>query len=292
MSYYKRLDMPPIVSAHAVEVGAAGNQPGGDLVEQLSKLAQLHQNGVLTDAEHSAAKQKLLAPSTGGDLYCRPKATMSTAPPLTHDYSQPGMPQTIMMDKPSQNVLCCGLFQEGSEYASAAGEWLSFSLSKEQAMDYFLTPRLPAPIGRHCYTFFGILYHADKPEEKTLSQGAVHKQRFHPMCYPNSNEMRLGFEHRPTMGEVRVLCVDRKEGLIRMESEMPPSNLIHRHTFRVLEVDANNCKLYIQVEAFLSKPRVSFCLCATDYSFQAARNLKTLEDVYSGIFRSIEYCGY
>jgi hypothetical protein len=34
--------------------------PGTDVTAELQKLAQLHQSGVLTDAEFSAAKQKLL----------------------------------------------------------------------------------------------------------------------------------------------------------------------------------------------------------------------------------------
>src|SRR5512146_1878856 len=34
--------------------------PGTDVTAELQKLAQLHQSGVLTDAEFAAAKQKLL----------------------------------------------------------------------------------------------------------------------------------------------------------------------------------------------------------------------------------------
>jgi hypothetical protein len=34
--------------------------PGTDVTAELQKLAQLHQSGVLTDAEFTAAKQKLL----------------------------------------------------------------------------------------------------------------------------------------------------------------------------------------------------------------------------------------
>jgi membrane protease subunit (stomatin/prohibitin family) len=34
--------------------------PGVDVTAELQKLAQLHQSGVLTDAEFTAAKQKLL----------------------------------------------------------------------------------------------------------------------------------------------------------------------------------------------------------------------------------------
>jgi hypothetical protein len=36
---------------------------GGDMIEQLSKLGQLHEQGVLTDAEFDAQKQKLLQAS-------------------------------------------------------------------------------------------------------------------------------------------------------------------------------------------------------------------------------------
>ena len=35
--------------------------PGSDLTAQLQQLAQLHESGVLTDEEFTAAKQKLLA---------------------------------------------------------------------------------------------------------------------------------------------------------------------------------------------------------------------------------------
>jgi len=44
--------------AYAAPAPAAA--PGTDVTAELQKLAQLHQSGVLTDAEFAAAKQKLL----------------------------------------------------------------------------------------------------------------------------------------------------------------------------------------------------------------------------------------
>jgi hypothetical protein len=50
-----------------LEAQQAGPPPaasgGGDMIEQLSKLGQLHEQGVLTDAEFDAQKQKLLQAS-------------------------------------------------------------------------------------------------------------------------------------------------------------------------------------------------------------------------------------
>ncbi len=39
---------------------APASAPGSDVTAELQKLAQLHQSGVLSDAEFAAAKQKLL----------------------------------------------------------------------------------------------------------------------------------------------------------------------------------------------------------------------------------------
>jgi hypothetical protein len=49
---------PPQQYAPPAPAPAAG--PGDDLVAKINELAQLHQQGILTDEEFSAAKQRLI----------------------------------------------------------------------------------------------------------------------------------------------------------------------------------------------------------------------------------------
>jgi hypothetical protein len=55
----RRGQAPPPPAPAAPAAPAAG--PGDDLVAKISELAQLHQQGILTDEEFSAAKMRLLA---------------------------------------------------------------------------------------------------------------------------------------------------------------------------------------------------------------------------------------
>ena len=49
------------VAAYAPPPPAPAAAPGDDLVARINELAQLHQQGILTDEEFAAAKQRLLA---------------------------------------------------------------------------------------------------------------------------------------------------------------------------------------------------------------------------------------
>ncbi|MDQ2873344.1 MAG: SHOCT domain-containing protein [Actinomycetota bacterium] len=55
------LEQQQAAASYAAPAQSSAGQPGGpSMLDELNQLAQLHQQGALTDAEFSAAKAKLL----------------------------------------------------------------------------------------------------------------------------------------------------------------------------------------------------------------------------------------